>query len=121
MSLTRFIAQYGSRSVSQSVSQSVSRCVSDCDGDPYLVASRLAVIRRCVVVAESIDMTGGLTSAASRRTYYTKVAAASFLIGASMELFMIRTGFYEKVTSIEAEERRERLRAQQQLSLSNES
>ena len=118
MSLTRFIAQYGSRSVSQSVSQSVSRCVSDCDGDPYLVASRLAVIRRCVVV-ESIDMTGGLTSAASRRTYYTKVAAASFLIGASMELFMIRTGFYEKVTSIEAEERRERLRAQQQLS--NES
>lgn len=80
-----------------------------------LAASRLAVVvlsRSARERAGSSDMTGGLTSA---RTYYTKVAAASFLIGASMELFMIRTGFYEKVTSIEAEERRERLRAQQQL------
>ncbi len=80
------------------------------------------------------------------RRYYALVAGASFCLGAGMELFMVRrtifdapscltsllpfplpfvsnqcppqikTGFYEKVTMIEAEERqiqRERLLAQQ--------
>lgn len=39
--------------------------------------------------------------------FYARVSALSFGIGASMELFMIKTGFYEKVTSIEAERLRE--------------
>lgn len=52
---------------------------------------------------------------ASLRAFYSKVAAASFVIGASMEAFMVQTGFYEKVAAIEAEERRERrITAQQQ-------
>lgn len=36
---------------------------------------------------------------------YWKVAGFSFVVGACMELFMIKTGFYEKVTAIEAERR----------------
>ena len=55
-----------------------------------------------------------------RSSYYVTVATASFCIGAAMELFMIQTGFYDKVTMIEAEERRERLaviQQQQQLQL----
>lgn len=36
---------------------------------------------------------------------YWKVAGISFVVGACMELFMIKTGFYEKVTAIEAERR----------------
>ena len=36
---------------------------------------------------------------------YWKVAGLSFVVGACMELFMIKTGFYEKVTAIEAERR----------------
>jgi hypothetical protein len=39
--------------------------------------------------------------------YYFKVAAASFCIGASMELFMIKTGFYDTVVRLEAEARLE--------------
>jgi len=52
---------------------------------------------------------------ATARSYYALVAGASFCLGAGMELFMIKTGFYEKVTMIEAEERqtqRERLLSQ---------
>ncbi|PRW39391.1 hypothetical protein C2E21_7054 [Chlorella sorokiniana] len=36
-------------------------------------------------------------------TYYAKIAAVCFTLGAGMELFMIKTGFYEKVTEIEAQ------------------
>ncbi|RVX21934.1 hypothetical protein CK203_001444 [Vitis vinifera] len=35
--------------------------------------------------------------------WYLKIAAVSALIGASMELFMIKTGFYDKVTVLESE------------------
>ncbi|KAL6783948.1 hypothetical protein ACKKBG_A04150 [Auxenochlorella protothecoides x Auxenochlorella symbiontica] len=34
--------------------------------------------------------------------YYATVAGTCFLIGGCMEAFMIRTGFYERVTAIEA-------------------
>lgn len=34
-----------------------------------------------------------------------KIALVSASIGASMELFMIRTGFYDKVTVLESEKR----------------
>ncbi|CAD5192907.1 uncharacterized protein LOC103970135 [Musa acuminata AAA Group] len=37
--------------------------------------------------------------------WYLKIAAVSALIGASMELFMIHTGFYDKVTVLESEKR----------------
>jgi hypothetical protein len=37
------------------------------------------------------------------RDFYVKTAVASALVGAAMELFMIKTGFYDKVTVIEAE------------------
>ena len=37
--------------------------------------------------------------------FYAKVTAASFALGAAMELFMIKTGFYGKVTALEAERR----------------
>ncbi|KAK8943992.1 hypothetical protein KSP40_PGU001483 [Platanthera guangdongensis] len=37
--------------------------------------------------------------------WYLKIAAVSALIGASMELFMIHTGFYDKVTALESEKR----------------
>ncbi|KAI4317667.1 hypothetical protein L6164_025518 [Bauhinia variegata] len=37
--------------------------------------------------------------------WYLKVGAVSALIGASMELFMIKTGFYDKVTVLESEKR----------------
>ncbi|KAI7843634.1 hypothetical protein COHA_002874 [Chlorella ohadii] len=36
-------------------------------------------------------------------SYYAKVATVCFALGAGMELFMIKTGFYEKVTEIEAQ------------------
>eukprot|EP00877_Chromochloris_zofingiensis_P001852 jgi/Chrzof1/11668/Cz06g04130.t1 len=35
--------------------------------------------------------------------YYLKVAAACFVVGACMELVMIKTGFYDIVTQTEAE------------------
>ncbi|XP_068667941.1 uncharacterized protein [Aristolochia californica] len=37
--------------------------------------------------------------------WYLKIGGVSALIGASMEYFMIRTGFYEKVTVLESEKR----------------
>ncbi|PKU77456.1 uncharacterized protein LOC110108733 [Dendrobium catenatum] len=37
--------------------------------------------------------------------WYLKIAAVSALVGASMELFMIHTGFYDKVTVLESEKR----------------
>ncbi|CAA6669065.1 unnamed protein product [Spirodela intermedia] len=37
--------------------------------------------------------------------WYLKIFAVSALCGASMELFMIHTGFYDKVTVLEAEKR----------------
>ncbi|CAI0627018.1 unnamed protein product [Linum tenue] len=37
--------------------------------------------------------------------WYVKIAAGSALIGASMEFFMIKTGFYDKVTVLESEKR----------------
>jgi hypothetical protein len=33
------------------------------------------------------------------RPFYVKVAAASFALGACIELFMIKTGFYDKCVS----------------------
>jgi|TARA_B110000977_G_scaffold136810_1_gene173747 hypothetical protein len=37
--------------------------------------------------------------------FYGKLIGVSFTVGACMELFMVKTGFYEKVTAIEAERR----------------
>ncbi|KAG5245131.1 DNA mismatch repair protein [Salix suchowensis] len=37
--------------------------------------------------------------------WYLKISAGGALIGASMELFMIKTGFYDKVTVLESEKR----------------
>ncbi|VVA16870.1 PREDICTED: LOC107625215 isoform [Prunus dulcis] len=37
--------------------------------------------------------------------WYVKIALGSALIGASMEFFMIKTGFYDKVTVLESEKR----------------
>ncbi|XP_030513921.1 uncharacterized protein LOC115727781 isoform X2 [Rhodamnia argentea] len=37
--------------------------------------------------------------------WYVKIAVFSALIGGSMELFMIKTGFYDKVTVLESEKR----------------
>ncbi|PKI48280.1 uncharacterized protein LOC116206882 [Punica granatum] len=37
--------------------------------------------------------------------WYVKIAVVSALIGGSMELFMIKTGFYDKVTVLESEKR----------------
>ncbi|XP_042390857.1 uncharacterized protein LOC121982059 [Zingiber officinale] len=37
--------------------------------------------------------------------WYLKIGAVSALIGASMEVFMIHTGFYDKVTVLESEKR----------------
>ncbi|KAF6161426.1 hypothetical protein GIB67_009305, partial [Kingdonia uniflora] len=37
--------------------------------------------------------------------WYLKIAAVSAMIGASMELFMVKTGFYDKVTVLESEKR----------------
>ena len=36
-------------------------------------------------------------------SFYAKLVPACFLVGAGMEFFMIKTGFYDKVTQIEAE------------------
>jgi|APGre2960657444_1045066.scaffolds.fasta_scaffold107591_1 hypothetical protein len=36
------------------------------------------------------------------RPFYVKVAGASFLLGACIELFMIQTGFYYKCVHAEA-------------------
>jgi hypothetical protein len=43
-----------------------------------------------------------------------RVVPLSFFVGASMELFMIKTGFYEIVTRKEAERRAEYLAQEQQ-------
>ncbi|XP_017696469.1 uncharacterized protein LOC108510829 [Phoenix dactylifera] len=37
--------------------------------------------------------------------WYLKIAAVSAVCGAAMELFMIHTGFYDKVTVLESEKR----------------
>ncbi|PKA64817.1 peroxidase [Apostasia shenzhenica] len=37
--------------------------------------------------------------------WYLKIAVASAIVGASMEVFMIHTGFYNKVTVLESEKR----------------
>ncbi|KAG8370082.1 hypothetical protein BUALT_Bualt14G0080600 [Buddleja alternifolia] len=37
--------------------------------------------------------------------WYLKIAVGSAMIGGSMELFMIKTGFYDKVTVLESEKR----------------
>ncbi|VVB06623.1 unnamed protein product [Arabis nemorensis] len=37
--------------------------------------------------------------------WYLKIAIGSAIIGGGMEFFMIKTGFYDKVTVIEAEKR----------------
>ncbi|KAF5203191.1 Dna mismatch repair protein [Thalictrum thalictroides] len=37
--------------------------------------------------------------------WYVKIAVVSATIGASMELFMVKTGFYDKVTVLESEKR----------------
>ncbi|KAJ8573815.1 hypothetical protein K7X08_010326 [Anisodus acutangulus] len=37
--------------------------------------------------------------------WYVKIALVSAMIGGSMELFMIKTGFYDRVTVLEAEKR----------------
>ncbi|KAB1214068.1 hypothetical protein CJ030_MR5G017331 [Morella rubra] len=37
--------------------------------------------------------------------WYLKIAVGSALVGASMEFFMIKTGFYDKVTVLESEKR----------------
>ncbi|KAG0618819.1 hypothetical protein M758_4G093700 [Ceratodon purpureus] len=43
--------------------------------------------------------------------WYAKVALFSASVGAGMEYFMIRTGFYEKVVDLEAQRRAEELQA----------
>eukprot|EP00192_Tetraselmis_astigmatica_P023068 CAMPEP_0117675556 /NCGR_PEP_ID=MMETSP0804-20121206/15673_1 /TAXON_ID=1074897 /ORGANISM="Tetraselmis astigmatica, Strain CCMP880" /LENGTH=75 /DNA_ID=CAMNT_0005484577 /DNA_START=134 /DNA_END=361 /DNA_ORIENTATION=+ len=35
--------------------------------------------------------------------FYAKVVAGSFLVGAGMEFFMLKTGFYDVVTRVESE------------------
>lgn len=47
--------------------------------------------------------------------WYTKLSAVCFFTGAAMEFFMIKTGFYEKVTEIEAQRRVELHEQMQQL------
>ncbi|KAK3417756.1 hypothetical protein EUGRSUZ_H03704 [Eucalyptus grandis] len=37
--------------------------------------------------------------------WYVKIGVFSALVGGSMELFMIKTGFYDKVTELESEKR----------------
>ncbi|CAA7030528.1 unnamed protein product [Microthlaspi erraticum] len=37
--------------------------------------------------------------------WYLKIATGSAIIGGGMEFFMIKTGFYDRVTVIEAEKR----------------
>ncbi|KQJ89615.1 hypothetical protein BRADI_4g26776v3 [Brachypodium distachyon] len=37
--------------------------------------------------------------------WYLKIAGGGVAIGAAMELFMVHTGFYEKVTVLESEKR----------------
>ncbi|KAK6645829.1 hypothetical protein PHAVU_010G109000 [Phaseolus vulgaris] len=37
--------------------------------------------------------------------WYLKIGVVSALVGASMEVFMIKTGFYDKVTVLESEKR----------------
>ncbi|CAL0323379.1 unnamed protein product [Lupinus luteus] len=37
--------------------------------------------------------------------WYLKIGIVSALVGASMELFMIKTGFYDQVTALESEKR----------------
>ncbi|KAI4368729.1 hypothetical protein MLD38_017253 [Melastoma candidum] len=37
--------------------------------------------------------------------WYLKIAVFSAMVGGSMELFMIKTGFYDKVTELESEKR----------------
>ncbi|XP_065863540.1 uncharacterized protein [Euphorbia lathyris] len=37
--------------------------------------------------------------------WYVKIAVGSALVGASMEFFMVKTGFYDKVTVLESEKR----------------
>lgn len=44
-------------------------------------------------------------------SFYLPLFGACMVIGSAMELFMIKTGFYDKVTSIEAD----RIQEQQKL------
>ena len=60
------------------------------------------------VRAEARRPARGLTGGAGGpQAFYGKVCGGSFAVGAAMEYFMIRTGFYEKVALLEAESRAE--------------
>jgi len=48
------------------------------------------------------------------REFYWKVAGASFLVGAAIELFMIKTGFYNIVTRLESERLEENVHEREQ-------
>ncbi|ONK63313.1 uncharacterized protein A4U43_C07F13720 [Asparagus officinalis] len=48
---------------------------------------------------------GEIEGAMKFLSWYLKIGAVSALVGASMELFMIHTGFYDKVTVLESEKR----------------
>ena len=60
------------------------------------MSSRLARVRTAANTASAQALTPA---------FYAKVVGISFAVGACMELFMVKTGFYEKVTAIEAERR----------------
>ncbi|ONM20106.1 hypothetical protein Zm00014a_013236 [Zea mays] len=57
--------------------------------------------RLCLPASEDLLGEGHMRFAG----WYLKIAAVGASIGAAMELFMIHTGFYEKVTVLESEKR----------------
>ncbi|KAK8523520.1 hypothetical protein V6N12_048039 [Hibiscus sabdariffa] len=69
------------------------------EGDAGLNRSRRRLVRhRCRLDAKR-------KMAIKFLDWYLKIAVGSALIGGSMELFMIKTGFYDKVTVLESEKR----------------
>ncbi|CAK9206045.1 unnamed protein product [Sphagnum troendelagicum] len=53
--------------------------------------------------------------------WYLKLVLVGAAVGASMELFMISTGFYDKVVVIEAQRRAEQVEATEELVLASQS
>ncbi|XP_059067297.1 uncharacterized protein LOC131030153 isoform X1 [Cryptomeria japonica] len=80
------------------------------DPMPSLEISRVPLFFRCNLQSEEERKNIGVKIQEMKFLgWYIKLAVGFASIGAAMEYFMIQTGFYDKVTVLEAEKRAEEL------------
>ncbi|KAF3330762.1 hypothetical protein FCM35_KLT04116 [Carex littledalei] len=68
-------------------------------------AASVGLILKPILIAEAKEGIRELGDEMKFVGWYVKIALGSAMVGAAMELFMIHTGFYDKVTVLESEKR----------------